>query len=457
MAQSDVTADQARAARPKPGWRDVLRALRQPKVLLMLLLGFSSGLPFLLTGNTLGFWLREEGSDLAVIGFLSWVGIVYSLKMLWAPLVDRLDVPVLGRLGRRRGWMLLSQVLIGGGLLGMAAVGPAGGDGLWVLGGFAFLAAFASATQDVAVDAWRIETAGTGEEQGLLTASFQIGYRAALLAADSLILLLAAVVGWQISYGVAALVMLVGIGATLAATEPARQAMATLAAAPLWTARGLFDAVIGPFLAFLRTHGRLSILMLVVVSLYRLGDFIIGPMINPFYVDLGLTKETVGAVRASVGLWSSVAGIAIGGLCSVKLGFARTLILGAILGPFSNLAFSVMALSGPSIPIFTGAILVDNFANGFAGVALVAYMSSLTSLGYTATQYALLTSFYALLGKVLKGFSGQIVTGLTPTWGQMEAYGLFFAGTALIGIPVTILCLFLHRAAEQRKAAGNLG
>lgn len=442
---------QAEKAKTRPGWRDVTRALRRPKVLVAILLGFSSGLPFLLTGNTLGFWLREEGNDLAVIGFLSWVGIVYSLKMLWAPLVDRLDVPLLGRLGRRRGWMALSQLLVGTGLLGMAFVGPSGGQGLWALGGFALLAAIASATQDIVVDGWRIESADNGEEQGLLAASFQIGYRAAMLATDSLILLLAAVIGWQLSYAVAGIIMAVGLAATLAATEPARHAPIGAAAAPLWSMTGLFDAIVGPFLAFLQTHRELSLLMLLVVSLYRLGDFVIGPMINPFYVDLGLTKEVVGSVRASIGLWASILGIAIGGLCSVRLGFNRTLLLGAILGPFSNLAFSVMALSGPSITVFGAAILVDNFATGFAGVALTAYMSSLTSIGYTATQYALLTSFYALLGKVLKGFSGQVMGGLQTQFGAMDGSALFFAGTAMIGVPVVILCILLDRAINRRE------
>lgn len=450
MTQTQTTVDT-----PAPiGWRQVLRSLGQRKVLVMLLLGFSSGLPFLLTGNTLGFWLREGGADLATIGFMSWVGIAYSLKIFWAPLVDRLDAPILGLLGRRRGWMVLSQLLVGAGLLGMAAVGPGSGD-LWVLGGFAILAAFASATQDIVIDAWRIESAVDGAEQGLMSAAYQTGYRAAMLATDSLILLLAAGIGWQASYGVAGAVMAVGIVATLMATEPARHAPAGgIASAPLWTPAGLFDAVLGPLISFLQTYGALSVLMLLVVMTFRLGDFLIGPMINPFYVDLGLTKEVVGAVRASVGLWASIAGIALGGLASVRLGFRRTLILGAVLGPFSNLAFSVMALCGPDLSVFTAAIIVDNIATGFAGVALTAYMSSLTSLGYTATQYALLSSLYTVLGKVLKGFSGQMVQGLEPIAGQMGAYALFFAGTAAIGVPVTLLCLFLDRAAN-RAATGK--
>lgn len=432
-------------ARKAAGWRDVLRALRQPRVLVMLLLGFSSGLPFMLTGNTLGFWLREGGTDLATIGFLSWVGLAYSLKFLWAPFVDKVDAPLVGRfLGRRRGWMALSQLLVAAGLFGMAATGP--GAGLGLLAAFALVAAFASATQDVVVDAWRIEAAANPDETGLLSAAYQLGYRAALLATDALILILAAQVGWATSYAAAAAAMAIGLGATLLAHEPTRVVLAAkLGAAPLWSGRGLVDAVWGPFEAFFRTHGAMALLMLAAISLYRLPDFLMGPMANPLYVDVGLTKEMVGSVRATAGLWASVAGVALGGICAVRLGFRRTLVLGAILGPGSNLAFSVLALSGPDLTTFTAVMVVDNVATGFAGTALIAYMSSLTSLGYTATQYALLSSFYTLLGKFLKGFSGGIVEGLEAAYPTMTAYAIFFAGTALMGLPALVLCIILAR------------
>lgn len=452
---STTTTVPADAGKPtSPGWRDVFRALGRPKVALTLLLGFSSGLPFLLTGNTLGFWLREEGVTLAAIGFLSWVGLAYSFKFLWAPLVDKLDAPILGRLlGRRRGWIALSQIAIGAALVGMALVGPE--NGLWLLGVLALVAAFSSATQDVVVDAWRIEAADSKEELGLLTAAFQLGYRAALLATDALILFLAAQIGWNASYGVAGLAMGIGLMAVMLAPEPRRTEIAAVAgAAPLWTPRGLFDAIVGPFVAFFRTHKDLALLMLAAVSLYRLPDFIMGPMANPLYVDLGLTKETVGAVRASVGIWASIAGVALGGLSAIRLGFGRTLIFGAILGPASNLAFSMMAMAGPDQTVFAAAIVVDNLANGFAGIALVTYMSSLTSIGYTATQYALLSSFYVLLGKVLKGFSGGIVESLAARTDQMTAYAVFFAGTAAIGIPVVVLCMFLNAATRRRAGDG---
>src|SRR5437868_4611677 len=196
-------------ARPKRGALDVLRGLRQPKVAVMLGLGFSSGLPFLLTANTFGYWLRDEGTSLMAIGFISWVGFAYAFKVYWSPLVDRLDVPLLGRLGRRRGWMLLCQILVALGLIGMAAVGVSAG--LASIGALALLVAFASATQDIAIDAWRIEAASDSEEVGLMTSAAQLGYRIALLITDAAVIAAAERVGWQLSYVAMAVLMTVGM------------------------------------------------------------------------------------------------------------------------------------------------------------------------------------------------------------------------------------------------------
>ena len=183
--------------------------------------------------------------------------------------------------------------------------------------------------------------------------------------------------------------------------------------------------------------------MLLTISLYRLPDFVMGPMANPFYADLGIAKETVGAVRGSVGLIATILGIAAAGLGAVRYGFVPTLLAGAVLGPGSNLAFAYLALHGADEGVFAAAMIIDNFCSGFAGVALVGYMSSLTNIGYTATQYALLSSFYALLGKMLKGFSGVAVEQLETGRTLLEAYSLFFVGTALVGIPALLLCIRL--------------
>lgn len=438
----------------RPGWRQVLVNLRQPKVLVMLLLGFSSGIPIYLVGNTLGFWMRENGIELSTIGFLSWVGLAYSLKFLWAPLVDKLDAPVLGRwLGRRRGWMLLSQLVAAAALVGMALVQPREGqlmlagfvlDQLLVFGALALVVAFASATQDIVIDAWRIESADSNEQQGLLTSTSTLGYRGALLVTDALILIFAANIGWSVSYEIMALLLGVGVVATLMAREPAASVLAAATPHPaLFTPKGLFDALVGPFVAFFRQHGSWALLMLLTISLYRLPDFVMGPMANPFYADLGIVKETVGAVRGSVGLVATIIGIAAAGLCAVRFGFVPTLLAGAVLGPGSNLAFAYLALHGADEGVFAAAMIIDNFCSGFAGVALVGYMSSLTNIGYTATQYALLSSFYALLGKMLKGFSGLVVEHLEKGRTLLEAYSLFFVGTALIGIPALLLCIRL--------------
>lgn len=434
-------------------WMDTIRSLARPKVSIMLALGFSSGLPFMLVGNTLGYWLRESGIALATIGFLSWVGLAYSLKFLWAPLIDKMDAPLVGRwLGRRRGWMIISQILVGLCLLGMSYVKPEGGLMLFTL--LAAIAAFASATQDIVVDAWRIEVSDASEDMALLSSSYQLGYRASLLVTDALILILAGAIGWSISYSAMGALMAVGIIATLFATEPKR-GPAVADVAPLWSARGLFDAVAGPFISFFKQHGHRAILILAAVCLYRLSDFVMGPMANPFYADLGLTKETVGAVRGSIGLIASVVGVAAAGLTAVRFGFISTLLIGAVIGPASNLGFSVLAMVGPSTEVFTGAMIVDNFATGFAGTALVGYMSSLTTLGYTATQYALLSSFYALLGKVLKGFSGLVVQKLSETHALMESYAIFFLGTALIGVPALLLCILLVRSNTKLPKTSN--
>jgi MFS transporter, PAT family, beta-lactamase induction signal transducer AmpG len=430
------------APRRKRSALEVLQELRQPKVAVMLALGFSSGLPFLLTANTFGYWLRDAGTSLIAIGFISWVGFAYAFKVYWSPLVDGIDVPLLGRLGRRRGWMLLCQILVAIGLLGMAAVGTAGG--LAVIGAFALLTAFASATQDIAVDAWRIEAASDADEVGLMTSAAQVGYRMALLVTDALIIAAAARVGWPLSYVGMAVLMAVGVIATLFAAEPARADKVLHTKPPLWTLRGLADAIIGPFVDFFAKHKAAGLVMLLMVALYRLPDFVMGPMYNPFYHDLGLSKDTVAWVRGSFGLVATFLGIAASGLSAVRLGMLPTLVAGLVLEGFGTAAFALLSVNADT-QIFAAVMTLDAFAQAFAGVALVTYMSSLTSLGYTATQYAMLSSTYAVLGKFTKGFSGVAVDALTPTHGLLGAYATAFVATGLTAIPPLLLILLLWR------------
>lgn len=432
----------------------MLRELQQPKVAVMFALGFSSGLPFLLTANTFGYWLRDAGTSLLAIGFISWVGFAYAFKVYWSPLVDRLDLPLLGRLGRRRGWMLLCQLLVALGLVGMALVGTDGG--LAAIGAFALLTAFASATQDIAIDAWRIEAASDTDEVGLMTSASQLGYRIALLVTDALVIAMAARLGWSLSYGAMALLMLIGVVATLFAFEPIRADVVLAGKPPLWTLRGMMDAVIGPFVDFFAKHKTAGVVMLLMVALYRLPDFVMGPMYNPYYHDLGLSKDTVAFVRGTFGLVAVFAGIAASGLSTVRLGMMPTLIVGLVLEGIGTAAFALLSLH-PEPGLFAAVMAFDSFAQAYAGVALVTYMSSLTSLGYTATQYALLSSTYALLGKFLKGFSGVAVEALTPTHGLLGAYATAFIATGLTAIPPLILLALLWRMQARAARSGEGG
>lgn len=419
-----------------------MRKYMNPPTLVMLALGFSSGMPFLLVGNTLGYWLRDEGTTLSAIGFLSWVGIVYSLKFLWAPLLDRLDIPLLQ--GRRRGWALLAQIGVITGLAAMAIIGTA--HGLVLLGAFALLVALSAATQESVADAWRIELAAGGRNLGPLTSAYTFGYRMALLATDALILIAAQHMGWSNAYLLYSALMIVGVAATLFAREPGRDEITASALAlqqPLRSARGLFDAVAGPFVIFFKTNGKAALLILIAISLYRLPDFLMGPMVNPFYHDIGITKDVVGEVRASAGLCASLIGIAAGGIAASRLGQVRALLIGGVLQAVAVAAYALLAWYGANMVLYVSIMAADSFAISWAGIALVTYMSGLTSLGHTATQYALLASSYAWAGKILKGFSGAIVDSLSAHWGLMHAYAVFYLGCGAIGIPSILLFLLL--------------
>ena len=421
-----------------------------PRVLIMAALGFSSGLPFVLVGNTFGYWLRDEGTTLAAIGFLSWVGIAYSLKFLWAPILDRVGAPLLTVLGRRRGWMVLAQLVIAGGLMAMGWAGV--GHGLGLLGAFALVVAFASSTQDIVIDAWRIETARDTEELGLLTSAYTFGYRTALLASEAVILPIAQRVGWNEAYVFYGLLMGIGLAACFLSAEPLKADTAMQrkeAETPIWSPRGFFDAVVGPFVVFFRTHGSNAILILMAISLFQLPNFVSGPMYNPMYVDLGLSKDVVGAVRGSVGLVGVFLGVAAGGYLSLQLGLKPAVLAGCASQMLGTALYAILPFAHDPLT-FAVVMGLDNFAIALAGVTLVAYMSSLTSLGYTATQYALLSSTYAWAGKILKGFSGATVEGLSSHFGLMPAYALFFLGCGAIGVPALLLFWLLER--RQRQA-----
>jgi PAT family beta-lactamase induction signal transducer AmpG len=419
----------------------------------MLGLGFGSGLPFLLIGNTLSYWLGDAHVNLALIGFLSWVGMAYSLKFIWGAVVDSLPPPLTARLGRRRGWLVWTQLGVAAGLFGMAASNPV--LKLQALVGFALLTAFCAATQDVVVDAWRIEIAEDGEELDLLTASYKLGYQIAIILSGTLILGMAEGIGWQASYAVFGGFMLVGLASTLIAREPVRADVAIVARE---TVRGRFnpmravDAVVGPFVSFFGAFGPAALLILLTVSAYHLCDYLRGPVINPFYIAVGLQKPAVMGVRLAVGLPTTFLGIAAGGLFAARFGHMWALIVGGLLQPIAVSAFGLLILTGPNVSVFSGIMAFDDFSMNFSGVALIIYMSTLTSLGYTATQYALLTSALAWTGKFLKGYSGAWVLDLHARGLDMlHAYAFFFVISGLAGVPALLLVVLLGWIRPTRR------
>ncbi len=401
----------------------------------MLFLGFSAGLPLLLILGTLSFWLREAGIDRSTIGYLTWVGLIYAFKWTWAPLVDRLSIPLLSTLfGRRRSWLLFAQFLIVLGLVGMAGIDPK--VQLTPIVWCALLVAFGSATQDIALDAFRIESADS-DHQAALAATYQTGYRLALIWSGAGVLWLAARAesgaasydagAWQFAYLCMALSISVGVITTLLSKEPARTELARARNAKAW----LHQTLIEPFADFIKRYGWHAILILSLIAIYRISDVVMGIMANPFYVDMGYTKDEVAAVSKVFGVVMTLVGAFVGGVLTLRFGVMRILFLGAILSAVSNLLFAWLAIQGHDLQGLVWVISADNLSSGIATAAFIAFLSSLTNIQYSATQYALFSSMMLLLPKWLAGFSGVFV----DTFG----YSIFFIGTAIIGAPVLIL------------------
>jgi PAT family beta-lactamase induction signal transducer AmpG len=443
-------------------WLAAFKVYTHPRVLGMLFLGFSAGLPLLLVLGTLSFWLREAGIDRATIGHMSWVGLAYGVKWLWAPLVDRLPLPLLtARMGRRRSWLLVSQIVIAAALLGMANTDP-----VLNLSHTIFLAlavAFASATQDIALDAYRIEAVEV-QKQGAMAATYQAGYRIAMITAGAGVLWIAAAVApaasgydfhpWQVAYTVMAACMVIGMLTTLIITEPkARISAATLEreahartaleekgyrGAMLDALAWLYDAVLSPFIDFVRRFRWQAVLILALIATYRISDVVMGVMSNPFYVDMGFTKDEVATVSKVYGVIMTIVGAALGGIFTARYGIMRILMLGAVLSAATNLLFVWLTGRGHDVSALVFTVSADNLSAGIASSAFVAYLSGLTNQAYSATQYALFSSVMLLLPKFIAGFSGSFV----------DAYGYpaFFTGTALIGLPVLVLVSLAGRS-----------
>jgi PAT family beta-lactamase induction signal transducer AmpG len=428
----------------------------QTNVLRMLFLGFSAGLPLLLVFGTLSFWLREAGLELSAIGFFSWIGLVYAFKWAWSPLVDQLPIPLLtANFGKRRSWLLVSQIAVGIGLFGIAISDPS--KGISGLIGFALLTAFASATQDIALDAFRIES-GLVEDQGAMAATYQMGYRLAMITSSAGALFLASWFDytesiyepepWMYTYMAMALLMLVGIVTTILSPEPSPK---TDHKNHEWDNRSRLErlikwfrnAAVMPFLDFIRRYRIQAIVLLAMISLYRISDIVMGVMSNPFYLDMGFSKQEIATVSKIFGVIMTILGALVGGSLIKYLGVFKILFIGAALSSLTNLLFAWLSVNEPSIGALTLTVSADNFSAGIASAAFIAYLSSLTNIQYSATQYALFSSLMFLFPKSIAGWSGVFV----ETWG----YAYFFLTTALIGIPSLALVWFIRKISIDGK------
>ncbi len=432
-------------------WRDALALYLQPRPLTLLLLGFSSGLPLLLVFGTLSYWLREAGIERSTIGFISWVALAYGFKWVWAPLVDRLRLPLLSALlGRRRAWLLLAQLAVAAGLAGMALIDPA--VDLRAMVWLAVWVAFASATQDIVIDAFRIESGGV-RLQAAMAATYMIGYRLGMIAAGAGVLWLAdwaaadpAVydhAAWRFAYLVMSGLMLVGVATTLLVAEPrpVRAAADDAPPEPAFIAglagprhaamRWLWSAVLSPFVDFFRRYGGVAVLVLALIATYRISDIVLGVIANVFYVDMGFSKTEVASVTKVFGVVMTLLGGVIGGVLVNWIGVMRILFVGALLVALTNLLFALLATVGASVPMLVVVVAMDNLAGGMASAVFVAYLSALTNVRYSATQYALFSSLMLLFPKFVGGFSGVIVDHI--------GYVQFFVLVALLGLPVLLL------------------
>lgn len=513
----------SRGATEIRSWGETFRAWLHPGAVAMLFLGFAAGIPILLIFSTLSVWLREAGVERSAVTFFSWAALGYSFKFLWAPIVDLLPLPVLTRiLGRRRAWLIISQVLIITAILAMASLDPAESQlNLTFMALAAVLLGFSSATQDIVIDAYRIET---GEEalQALFASMYIAGYRLGMLVAGAGSLFLADYLGegiigysysvWRETYVVMAAVMGCGVVTTLCIREPMSSAianrhsytvlqymrflsvfaltMATFAltffysgssfpemmrqylslsagegafdsflmemlrffmalaasSAVAWVtvATGLADrkmvsrAYIAPMKDFfLRYGGKTAVLILVLVGFYRLSDIVLGVVSNVFYLDMGFSKAVIAGITKSFGLGMTLVGGFLGGVLTVRFGVQKILFLGAFLSAATNLLFMLLADAGANVSMLTVVIGADNLSAGIATTAFIAFLSSLTSISFTAVQYAIFSSMMTLLPKVIGGYSGTIVSAF--------GYGNFFMLTALMGLPVLFLILWVRK------------
>jgi PAT family beta-lactamase induction signal transducer AmpG len=413
-------------------WVKAAEVYRDRRQLIILLMGYSSGMPFLLTSSVLTFWMKQVKVDLTTIGIFVLVGTPYAFKFAWAPLVDQLPLPWLDRwLGRRRSWMLLAQVGVLLSVFALAWSDPV--ESPWATAAAALAIAFFSATQDIAVDAYRIEIL-RDEEQGAGSATTQLGYRIALWIVDAFALILPSFMPWPYVLSIIATLIVVGMVTTFYAGEP-RTERPVIASAGAW----LNQAVVRPFAEFMAYRGWVAILLFAL--LYKYGDALGGAMARPFYVELGFTGPEIFGVTKSFGAAATILGGLAGGVVVARYGLFKALLIGGILQAVTNLLFSWLALEGHSLLVLTIAISADNFTGALGAIAFVAYLSSLCTAGMAGTQYALLTSLMAFGRTTMSAGSGWLASEVGWT--------AFWMATTLVAVPGLLLLMWLWRIADK--------
>lgn len=445
----------------------------KPRTATMLVLGASCGLPLLTIANVLSLWLTDANVSMTDIGLFAYTLLPYSFKFVWAPILDQTRLPVLHRLlGKRRSWMLVAQFGILIAFIGLCLSDPH--TQLVQVALFALLLGFSGASQDISVDAWRIEIAPS-EEQGTMLGAYQLGYRLTALATAALAPYIAQLISWRAGLIFLGCLIFLGMGATFFARRPPEQdaSAEVQKAEQKLSLRGragsaigwFYGAVIAPFVDFFRQHGWIGLYILAMIGTYRLPDFIMGTVARPMYRQ-SFSLIEIGTMSGLIGVWVTIAGALIGGFFVFRLGIVRSLFIGLIAVILGNLTYAILAASGHDVAVFAVAIGIENLAAGFAGTALLAYMSSLTNKAFTATQYALFSSFYALPGKMLGGLSGLLVDWfashrhafepLLPVMATLPdkvvGFVPFFVTTALAGLLPLFLMIFLFRRAPPRRS-----
>ena len=401
------------------------------KNLTIVSLGFSSGLPYILIFSTLGVWLADIGIDLTLIGFFAWIVLTYSLKFLWAPLVDNFSIPYLNKYGFRKSWILFSQSMIIICLVLLSLIDPLKSISLFAF--VAFLVAFSGSIQAIALDAFRIDVAEISQ-QGNLAPSYQFGYRAAILISSSFALIFASEYGWSPTYQLMALLMFIGVTGVLICPEQTNPSLKKLT-----LSKSFFE----PLNDFISRFGLyFASFLLLIVCTYRLTDIVMGPMASPFYLDKGYTLKEIGYVVKVVAVLASILGFFLGGILVKKKGVKFTLIIGALLVLMTNLSFSIVALYEKDIALLGLVVGADSLAAGVVGTANITFLTSLVSKQYTAVQYALLTSFMMLPGKLLSGFSGVLASFFKAQYGSEYGWMAFFIFTSFLTIPCLLLLLY---------------